>query len=60
MMLEGLGKYLGVETPVCTALIEIASAALGRSMRKEGRTPEKLGIKSIINILGDAKNSVNV
>ena len=60
VMLEGLGKYFGVETPVCTALIEIASAALGRSMRKEGRTPEKLGIKSIINILGDAKNSVNV
>lgn len=53
VMLEALGKSLGVETPVCTSLIEIASAALGRSMRAEGRTPERLGIEIIHRILKD-------
>lgn len=53
VMLEALGKALGIETPICTALIEIASAALGRSMRAEGRTPEKLGIENIYKILED-------
>lgn len=53
VMLEALGKYLDVKTPICTALIEIASAALGRSMRAEGRTPEKLGVEIIHRILKD-------
>lgn len=53
VMLEALGKALGVETPICTALIEIASVALGRSMRAEGRTPEKLGKENIEKILRD-------
>ncbi len=53
VMLEALGKTLGVATPICTALIEIASAALGRSMRAEGRTPERLGIENIDRILTD-------
>lgn len=55
VMLEALGKSLGVETPICSSLIEIASAALGRSMRAEGRTPEKLGVENIQKILQDAK-----
>jgi opine dehydrogenase len=54
-MLEALGKSLGVATPIATALIEIASAALGRSMRAEGRTPEKLGKENIQKILNDCK-----
>jgi len=53
VMLEALGKALGVDTPICTALIEIASAALGRSMRAEGRTPERLGVENIQKILKD-------
>ena len=53
VMLEALGKSLGVATPICTALIEIATAALGRSMRAEGRTPERLGIENIHMILKD-------
>lgn len=53
VMLEALGKSLGVATPICTALIEIATAALGRSMRAEGRTPEGLGIENIHKILKD-------
>lgn len=55
VMLEALGKSLGVATPICTSLIEIAGAALGRSMRAEGRTPEKLGVENIQKILQDAK-----
>lgn len=53
VMLEALGKALDIATPICTALIEIASAALGRSMRAEGRTPERLGREHIHRILHD-------
>ena len=53
VMLEALGTALGVATPVTTALIEIAAAALGRDLRAEGRTPEKLGGENIKAILGD-------
>lgn len=53
VMLEALGKALGINTPVTTALIEIASAALGRDMREEGRTPEKLGLNNIEKIIND-------
>lgn len=56
VLLEALGKILNVHTPVCTALIEIASAALGRNLRNEGRTPEKLGLENIKTILEDCKN----
>lgn len=53
VMLEALGKRLDVETPVCSALISIASAALGRDLRAEGRTPDSLGIENIDAILSD-------
>ncbi len=53
VMLEALGKTLNVATPICTALIEIASAALGRDLRAEGRTPEKLGWDNIHRIMKD-------
>ncbi|MBQ6294186.1 MAG: NAD/NADP octopine/nopaline dehydrogenase family protein [Lachnospiraceae bacterium] len=53
VMLEALGKTLNVATPICTALIEIASAALGRDLRAEGRTPEKLGWDNIHRIMRD-------
>ncbi|HEY4601035.1 MAG TPA: NAD/NADP octopine/nopaline dehydrogenase family protein [Cerasibacillus sp.] len=53
VMLEAIAKQLDIETPICTALIEIASAALGRDMRKEGRTPERLGEENIKKILDD-------
>lgn len=55
VMLEALGKALNVQTPICTALIEISSAALGRELRTEGRTPEKLGNENIKRILSDCK-----
>lgn len=53
VMLEALGKQLGVATPICTSLIEIASAALDRNMREEGRTPERLGVDNLKKILAD-------
>lgn len=56
VMLEALGKSLKVATPICTALIEISSAALGRSMRAEGRTPDRLGMENIKKILDDTRN----
>ena len=54
VMLEALGMSLGVDTPTCTALIEIASAALGRDLRVEGRTVERLGEANIRKILLDS------
>lgn len=55
VMLEALGKALGVATPIATSLIEIASAALGRDLRKEGRTPHTLGEENIKKIVSDCK-----
>ena len=53
VMLEALSRHLGLETPVCTALIEIATAALGRDLRAEGRTLERLGEENIRKIFED-------
>ena len=53
VMLEALGKSLSVATPLVSSLIEIASAALGRDLRMEGRPPEKLGKENIQKILMD-------
>ena len=54
VMMEAIAKSLGVSTPICTALIEMASAALGRDMRVEGRKPEKLGTENIEKIIKDS------
>lgn len=53
VMLEAIARQLNVDTPICTSLIEMASAALQYDMRKEGRTPEKLGVTNIEKILAD-------
>lgn len=55
VMLEALGKAMNIPTPIATALIEIASAALGRNLRAEGRTPEKLGERNIQKIIDDCR-----
>ena len=54
VMMEAIAKRLGIATPICTALIEMATAALGRDMRIEGRTPEKLGSDNIQRIIDDS------
>lgn len=51
VLLETLGSELDVPTPVCTSLIEISSAALGRDMRENGRTVSRLGKANIERIL---------
>ncbi len=53
VMMEALGEALNVETPIASGLIAIASAALGRDLHAEGRTPEGLGIENIEKILKD-------
>ncbi len=53
VMLESLGKSLNVDTPIATSLINIAGAALGVDFRKNGRTPERLGVENIHRILED-------
>ena len=53
VLLESLGAKLQVETPICTALINMASAALGRDLRLKGRTLERLGEDMLERILQD-------
>lgn len=57
VMLESLGNVLGVPTPIATSLIEIASAALGRDMRLNGRSVEDLGYKNIRILIDNSKNN---
>ena len=42
VLMESIAKHAGVDTPVCTSLIDIASAALGEDFRQQGRTVERL------------------
>lgn len=55
VMLESLGKSLDIPTPITTSLIEIATAALGRDLRAEGRTVNSLGQDNIDRIIQDLK-----
>ncbi len=52
VLLESLGKALKINTPVATALIELASAALMRDLRCGGRTLEALGEDTVLHIMG--------
>ena len=54
VLMESLGKVLNIPVPVCTSLIELASAALGRDFRKDGRTLGRLGEENVRRILEDA------
>jgi opine dehydrogenase len=53
VLLETLGLKLNVETPICTSLINIASATLNRNLRSEGRTIERLGEDVLEHIILD-------
>lgn len=50
VLLETLGSEYKVDTPICSSLINLASAALGRDLRLEGRTVERLGKDSLERI----------
>ncbi len=52
-LIESLGARLGVKTPTATSLINIASAALKRDFRAEGRNIASLGMDNIEKILQD-------
>ena len=54
VLLESLGNVLSVATPVCTGLINCASALLQRSFREEGRTIERLGQDNLSKLLADS------
>lgn len=56
VMLESIGKHLNVDTPICTALIDISSKALSIDLRKNGRNIENLGEKNIKIIMADSIN----
>lgn len=55
VLLESLGSYRGVPTPTASALITIASDALGRDLRDGGRTVEDLGQTILREILDDSR-----
>lgn len=52
VLLESLGEALNVGTPVCTALIELASACLDTDFRANGRNLRRLGIENVRAIMG--------
>lgn len=53
VLLESLGISLNVPTPTCSALIDIAGAALQTDFRACGRTVDKLGRENLIKIQND-------
>ena len=53
VLLESIGKAQNIQTPVCSALIDCASALLKRDFRAEGRTLDSLGHENIMKILND-------
>lgn len=59
VLLESLGFKYRVETPICTALINMASAALGRDLRLEGRTVERLGEDMLELIIQDREEELS-
>lgn len=57
VLLESLGARLDSPTPVCTALIEMAQAALDKDFRKNGRTLERLGEANIQKIFDQSRKA---
>ena len=53
VLMESLGKILGIETPVASALIDIAGACLQRDFRQIGRTIDRLGRDQLKEIFLD-------
>lgn len=53
VLMEALASRCGVKTPVASAFIELASAALGRDLRAGGRSLERLGVEAVDRILSE-------
>jgi len=58
VLMESLGKFLKVKTPIASSLIELASAALQIDLRKKGRSITNLGIENINLILEDYSRNI--
>lgn len=59
VMLESLGKHLKIDTIITTSIIQIASAALNRNLRSNGRTLNSFGVTNINKLLTDCgRNSL--
>ncbi len=56
VLLESLGRYYGIKTPVTSSLINIANAALQDDFRQNARTINSLTKKSLDLILEDRKS----
>ena len=39
-----MARWVGVGTPICTALIDLANSLLGRDFRAEGQTLARIGL----------------
>lgn len=48
VMLESIGKIVGVPTPIATSLIDISGTALGIDFRANGRTIDRLDANSYV------------
>lgn len=51
VLLESLGKILGIDTPVCSSLINLSSLSLNKNFRQEGRSIERIGKEAFQGIL---------
>lgn len=56
-LLESLGRELGVPTPICSSLIDLASSLNGRNYRQEARTLQILWDESVTSLLGEFRPS---
>ena len=59
VLLETLGLEYKVDTPMCTSLIDMASAALDRDLRLEGWTAERLGKDTLKQIFQEISGDAN-
>lgn len=55
VLLESIANHIHIDVPITTALISIASAALGENLRESGRTIKKLCIENLIDMLHEGK-----
>jgi len=55
VLMESIAIHIGLELPVTSSLITLASVALGIDFRKTGRTIQKLGIENEIDMLHERR-----
>lgn len=55
VLLESIASHIGLDVPVASSLITLASVALGKDFRKTGRTIQKLGIENEIDMLHESR-----